>query len=105
VGAGLGDDRAAVRVADQHDRSVLDIDDLPGGLGVALQGQGGVLHDADPESVAAERVVDAPPAGAVDESSVYENDIPQCAHGDPSSAETGECQHGRQPGRKAAYVM
>jgi hypothetical protein len=37
VGAGLGDDRAAVGVADEHDRSVLGIDDLPGSLGVAFE--------------------------------------------------------------------
>jgi len=37
VGAGLGDDRTAVGVADQHDRSVPGADDLPGGFDVALQ--------------------------------------------------------------------
>ena len=76
VGACFGDDGAAVGVADQHDRAVLGVEDPPGGGGVAVQGQGRVLHDADPESVAGERFVDALPAGAVNEAAVDENDVP-----------------------------
>jgi len=68
-------------VADQDDRAVLGVEDPPGGGGVAVQGQGRVLHDADPESVAGERFVDALPAGAVDESAVDENHIPHCVRG------------------------
>jgi len=85
VGARLGDDGAAVGVADQHGRSVLGIEDPPGGGGVPFQGQGGVLHDADPESVAGERFVDALPAGTIDEPAVDENDIAHgvCGHRDP----------------------
>src|SRR5205823_1407258 len=37
VVAGLGDDRAAVGVADQYHRPVLGVDDLPGGFNVAGQ--------------------------------------------------------------------
>ena len=37
MSAALGDDRAAVGVAGQHDRSVLGVDDLLGGFDVALR--------------------------------------------------------------------
>jgi predicted signal transduction protein with EAL and GGDEF domain len=52
-----------------------------GRLDVALERQRLVLHDAHVESVCRQRVVDAPPAGPVHESTVDENDVSHISHG------------------------
>src|ERR1043165_6947152 len=48
VGAGLGDDDSAVRMADQHGRAVEAGENLTGGGDVAAEGEGGILHDGYP---------------------------------------------------------
>jgi hypothetical protein len=78
AGACFGDDRAAVGVADEHDRPVLRVGDQARGRGVALQRQGWVLHHGDVVAVVSELVVDRPPAGPVGESAVHEDDVARC---------------------------
>src|SRR6202034_3411436 len=74
VVAGLGDDGAAVGVADQHGGAAEGVEDLAGGGDVAGQRQGGVLHDCYPVAVSAEVVVDALPARSVREGTVHQHD-------------------------------
>jgi hypothetical protein len=81
VHPGFRDDDAAVGVADEDRRAVLLVEDVVGGLDVALERERLVLHDADVEAVRLQDVVDALPAGAVDEASVNENHIAHVSHG------------------------
>jgi hypothetical protein len=80
MGPCLADDRSAVGVAGQHGRPVLTLQDPPGDLGVAFQRQCRVLHDADVVAVLAQQLVKLPPAGAVDEAAVDEDDVSCCTH-------------------------
>jgi hypothetical protein len=60
--AGLGDDDSAVGMADQHGRAVEAVENLVGGGDVAVEGEGGVLHDGYQVTVGGEVIVDALPA-------------------------------------------
>ena len=62
-------------MADQDDWPVLRVDDLSGGLRVALERQSRVLDDADVVAVLLEQVVDGLPAGTVHKPAVDENDV------------------------------
>ena len=62
VPACLGDDGAAVGVADQHDRSGLLVYDPAGCGDVAFKRQRGILHDGDVVAVSGQDVVDPLPA-------------------------------------------
>jgi hypothetical protein len=80
VVAGLGDDDAAVGVADQHGRAAEAGEDLVSRGGVAGQRQVGGLHDCYPVAVSGEVIVDALPARSVHEVPVHEHDVPD-GHG------------------------
>ncbi|MCY1240480.1 hypothetical protein D9M72_533320 [compost metagenome] len=75
VGAGFGNDHAAIGVADEYDRAVLCGDRALGDGDVIGKRQGRVLDDGDVVAVLLEDVVDALPAGAIDEAAVNEHDI------------------------------
>ena len=75
VCAGLGDDGPAVGVSDENHRTVLVVEDPLGGGHIPFEGQRGVLDDGDVVPVVREQVVDAPPARAVNEPAVHENNI------------------------------
>jgi hypothetical protein len=62
-------------VADQHGRPVEAVEDRARGGDVAVEGQGGVLHDGYPVTVGGEVIVDALPARAVREVAVHEHDV------------------------------
>ena len=62
VVAGLGDDDSAVGMADQHGWAVEAVENLVRGGDVAVEGEGGVLHDGYPVTVGGEVIVDALPA-------------------------------------------
>jgi hypothetical protein len=68
-------------VADQHDRAVLVVQDPAARVGVALQRQGWVLHDADLVAVVGEQVVDGLPAGPIHEAAMDEQSFPVGAVG------------------------
>jgi hypothetical protein len=74
VGAGFGDDNAAVGMTDQHHRPLRLRDREPGGGHIVGQGGRRVLNDADVVTVLLQDVVDAFPAGAVDKAAVHEDD-------------------------------
>jgi hypothetical protein len=65
VVAGLSDDSAALGVSDQDGRAILHVEDLTGCGDVPLEGQGRVLHNADPVPVGSEQIVDLPPTGSI----------------------------------------
>ncbi len=75
VVAGIGDDDTAVGVADQDDRAVLSGNGALGDGNVVFQRDGRVLHDRHLIAVLGEDVVDAFPAGAVDETAVDQQDV------------------------------
>ena len=75
--AGLGDDRAAVGVADEDHRFALRVDDALGRGDVVGERERRVLDDADVVAVLLQVVVDALPAGAVDETAVDEDHGPR----------------------------
>ena len=81
VRAGFGDHDASVGVADEDRRAVLLVEDVVGGLDVAVERERLVLHDADVEAVRLQQVVDALPAGAIDEATVDENHVAHVSHG------------------------
>jgi hypothetical protein len=70
VGAGFGDDDAAVRVTDEEDGPRLGGDRAPGERHVDRQRGGRILDDGDLEAVVLQQGVDAFPPGAVDEAAV-----------------------------------
>ena len=78
---GLGDDDASVGVADEDRRAVLEVQHVVRGLDVALERERLVLHDAHVEAVGLQQVVDALPAGAVDEAAVDQDHVPYVRHG------------------------
>ena len=63
-------------MTNEDDRLVLRVDDVLGRGGVAFERQRRVLDDADAVAVLLQQAVDVLPAGAVDETSVDENDRP-----------------------------
>ena len=75
IGAGLGDDRAAIAVADEHGRTGLAVEDAVGGGDVIRQRSLRFLDDADAVAVLAEDIGDAPPARTVGEGAVDEDDV------------------------------
>src|SRR5436305_3127190 len=75
---GPGYRRPAVGVADEDDRPVLGIDDALGRFHVTIERKRRILHDADVETVLLQDVVDALPAGAVDETPVNEDYVRRC---------------------------
>jgi hypothetical protein len=90
MGAGFGDDRAAVGVPDQDGGTVEAVEDQVGRGNVAGQRQGRVLHDGYAVAVGGQVVVDPLPAGAVDEPAVHQHDVLQfltCVHGTASFAQ------------------
>ena len=68
-------------MADEDRRAVLLVEHVVGGLDVALERERLVLHDADVEAVRLQQVVDALPAGAVDEAAVDEDHVAHFSHG------------------------
>jgi len=82
VRPGLGDDDAAVGVADEERRAVHLVEHLLGGGDVAVERDRRVLDDADVESVLREEVVDAFPAGAVHEAAVNQGHVAHVSHGE-----------------------
>ena len=82
MGAGLGDHRPAVGVANEDRWAVLQVEHVGGGgLNVALERQRLVLHDAHVEAVCREQVVYALPAGSVHEPTMDEDDVTYITHG------------------------
>ena len=75
------DHRSAVGMADQDRRPVLQVEHVVRGLDIALERQRLVLHDAHFEAVRGQHVVYTPPARAVDETTVDENDVAHISHG------------------------
>jgi hypothetical protein len=71
---GLGDNCAAVRVADQGNRGFLGVDYPARGGDVARQGQGRVLHHAHAVAARLEQFIDPLPARSIDETTVNEHD-------------------------------
>jgi hypothetical protein len=67
-------------MANEDRRAVQQVEHVVGGLDVALQRQRLVLHDADVVPVRLEQVVNAPPAGPVDEATVDEDDVLNISH-------------------------
>jgi hypothetical protein len=102
VTPGLGDHGAAVGVADEDRRAVLLVEHVVRGLDVAVERERLILHDAHVEAVRRERVVDAPPAGPVDEAAVDEDYVLHVGHGCPPSgfeSVTYDCRAGRPASR------
>ena len=66
-------------MADEHDRPVLRRDGAAGRRHVGGERGRRVLHDGDVVAVALQDVVDAPPARAVDEAAVHQDDVPDLA--------------------------
>ena len=72
--AGLGDDRASIGMADEDDRVLRGCNRALGDDHVIGERDGRVLDDDDFVSVLGQDVVDALPAGSVDESAVDQDD-------------------------------
>jgi hypothetical protein len=68
-------------MADENRRAVLGVERVVGGLDTALKRQRLVLHDAHVEAVRLQQVVDALPAGPVDETTVDEDDVVHISYG------------------------
>jgi len=75
VGAGLGDDGAAIAVADEHGRTGLAIEDAVGRGDIIRQRSFRLLDDADGIAVLAEDIGDRLPAGSVGEGAMHEDDV------------------------------
>ncbi len=75
VDAGLGDHHAAPRVADKNGSAVLAGEGAPRGGHVVGQGGEGVLDDGHPVAASGQVVIDGPPARAVGEGAVNQDDV------------------------------
>jgi hypothetical protein len=67
-------------VADEDRRAFVGVECLLRGCHVGFEADGGVLHDGDGVTVLGEQVVDTSPAGAIDETAVDEDDVPNFGH-------------------------
>ena len=74
MGAGLGDDGAAVRMPDQHRLVGLPVERAPGDGRVVGERERRVLHDGHGVAGLPQDLVDGLPAGAVDETAMDEDD-------------------------------
>ncbi|SIT41657.1 hypothetical protein BN2476_300114 [Paraburkholderia piptadeniae] len=71
----LRDHRAAVAVTDQHHRALLLINDAPGGIDVLGEARERLLHDRHMVTILDQDVVDGPPAGAIHQCAVNNDNI------------------------------
>ena len=74
IGTRHGDDRSAVTVADQHDRTFQLIDDAFRRSDIICEAGEGLLHHSDTEAILCQDVVDTPPCGAIGQRSVHQHD-------------------------------
>src|SRR6185295_7853794 len=75
VVSSLGDHGSAVGMSHKDHRFALRVDDALGRIRVALERERRILDDADLVTVLLQLVVDALPAGAVDKTSVNEDNV------------------------------
>src|SRR5438552_3877467 len=92
---------------DQDDGARLGGDYQLGRVHISRQRNGRILHDADVEAVLLQDVIDTPPAGAVHEASMDENDIVDLWHCSSLPINcSGECESGSYlapPAEKLPY--
>ena len=75
AGPRFGDDAAAIGMSDKDGGPILPVEDALRGSDVVGKRRQRVLDDADREALGGQFVVDAPPAGAVGEGTMDEDDV------------------------------
>ena len=77
MNAGLGDDRAAIAVADQKRRAILQVENALRRRDIVGERRLGLLHHGDVEAFLGEDLVDRLPARRVDPGAVHQHDVLQ----------------------------